>query len=277
MTTLVTLADHRRAQRVANQHRALERIAPTVRHGVVGLREEEFSVPGVELIAHVNSPKPHLARARNLAGGWAAQAGDDEVIIFLDADCLPAPGLVERYEAALAEHPDAVVSGPVTYLAEGDSGDERVASFVADPGLLIGLADPHEARPRLAENAQRVATDEEYSVFWSLTFALTGATWRRLRSEWGGFDEDFSGYGGEDTDFGWQLREHGVPLWWVGGAHAFHVWHPVSSPPWENLPDIVVNANVFHDKWGLWPMEDWLRTFERAGAVELHAGRWRQV
>jgi hypothetical protein len=55
------------------------------------------------------------------------------------------------------------------------------------------------------------------------------------------------------------------------------VWHPVSSPPWENLTDIVANANTFYEKWGQWAMLDWLKEFEAAGAVRRVKDRWELV
>lgn len=279
MITVVTLADINRRERVAAQHEYLLQTAQDAgeeppRHGVVILGPEEFAVDGVEVIAHLADRQPHLAAARNLAGDWAAtsEVGLDaahETIIFLDADCVPGSDLLSRYRQALEQEPEAVVTGPVTYLQEADSQLEQIRAGAQNPSWLGQLRQPHPARPDIAGTQMRQATKQEYDVFWSLTFALTSSTWQCIRRSWGGFDETFRGYGGEDTDFGWQMREHGVPVCWVGGADAFHVWHPVSSPPWEHLHDIVENANRFYAKWGKWPMKDWLDAFERDGAVQL--------
>jgi hypothetical protein len=54
---------------------------------------------------------------------------------------------------------------------------------------------------------------------------------------------------------------------WVGGAHAFHQFHPVSDPPVEHLHDIVRNAEIFHQRWGWWPMEGWLTAFHERGLI----------
>jgi hypothetical protein len=54
---------------------------------------------------------------------------------------------------------------------------------------------------------------------------------------------------------------------WVGGAHAFHQFHPVSDPPVEHVHDIVRNAKVFHQRWGWWPMSNWLNAFEQRGLI----------
>ncbi|WP_425466922.1 galactosyltransferase-related protein [Rarobacter faecitabidus] len=54
---------------------------------------------------------------------------------------------------------------------------------------------PHPARPAPAPG--EIVAGGSYDLFWSLTFALSSATWQRI----GGFDEGYCGYGGEDTDF----------------------------------------------------------------------------
>ena len=90
---------------------------------------------------------------------------------------------------------------------------------------------------------------------------MTTRTWRRL----GGFCEDYTGYGGEDTDFGQIARVVGVGLAWVGGAHAYHQHHPVQDPPVDHLDDILVNATLFHRRWGWWPMRGLLDAFAAQG------------
>jgi GT2 family glycosyltransferase len=123
------------------------------------------------------------------------------------------------------------------------------------------LINPHPARP--APRAGEVIATADYALFWSLSFALTASTWRQI----GGFCERYRGYGGEDTDFAQTARATGVPMRWVGGAHAFHQFHPVSDPPVEHVHDIVRNATIFHQRWGWWPMANWLDAFERRGLI----------
>ncbi|WP_042410524.1 hypothetical protein, partial [Corynebacterium jeddahense] len=130
---------------------------------------------------------------------------------------------------------------------------------------VVAAPDPHPARPDPAPG--ELVDAEDYNLFWSLSFALTARTWQRIDATFGAFDPTYEGYGGEDTDFARELERHGIPLVWVGGAHAFHQWHPVSSPPWEHLEDIVANANRFYAKWGSFPMQGWLDAFVAEGAV----------
>jgi hypothetical protein len=117
-----------------------------------------------------------------------------------------------------------------------------------------------------------VAPTTDYELFWSLSFAVSTPTWQRI----GGFFTGYRGYGGEDTDFGQLAAAAEVPMWWVGGADAFHQFHPVSDPPVEHLADILANAAVFQQRWGWWPMSGWLDGFEELGLIRRDdAGRPR--
>jgi GT2 family glycosyltransferase len=198
-----------------------------------------------------------LARARNTGAEAALQAGA-ELLVFLDVDCIPGRDLMARYAhtAAHPDHHDALLCGPVTYLPPAGPGGYR-------PGDL--QENPHPARPAPAGDEVLVGSD--YQLFWSLSFALAAPTWRRI----GGFCELYRGYGGEDTDFAQSAAAAGVGLRWVGGAHAFHQHHPVSKPPVQHLHDIVRNAQLFHQRWGWWPMTGWLDAFEARGLIERDA------
>ncbi|QJU54644.1 galactosyltransferase-related protein [Herbiconiux sp. KACC 21604] len=205
-----------------------------------------------------------LARARNVGAATAALHGAS-TFVFLDVDCVPAPGAVEAYAAA-AEHPataDRLLCGPVTYLPAPGPGGYRLDELPA-------LDSPHAARPAPAPGEVQLGGPHE--LFWSLSFALTHEVWQRL----GGFHEGYSGYGGEDTDVAFTARMRGVELAWIGSARAYHQHHPVQSPPVEHLDDILRNARTFHERWGSWPMQGWLDQFERAGLVQRDADGYRR-
>jgi len=204
-----------------------------------------------------------LGAARNAGASAAVDAGA-QLLIFLDADCVPGPDLVARYRAASESHPDAVLCGPVTYLAPGVDVD--------DPHALAVATAPHASRPNPGDRHVQRATAAEYALFWSLSFAVTAATWSRTAR----FDEGYEGYGGEDTDFAYSLRLRGIPIAWVGGAHAYHQHHPTSSPPWQHLDDILRNGSRFAARWGEWPMTGWLEAFAEAGAVSWDGSTWRR-
>ncbi|MFC7794785.1 glycosyltransferase family 2 protein [Streptomyces cinereoruber] len=204
-----------------------------------------------------------LAAARNAGARRALNAGAD-LLVFLDVDCVPGPDLLARY-ADVAED-GALLCGTVAYLPPPPDGGYRLDE-------LPQLAPPHPGRPAPPED--EVLTGGDHRLFWSLSFAVTAAAWRRI----GGFCEDYTGYGGEDTDFARTAAARDVDLWWVGGAPAHHQYHPVSRPPVEHLDDILRNGALFRGRWGEWPMEGWLRDFARLGLVshDIRTDSWHRL
>ncbi|MEO7421924.1 MAG: galactosyltransferase-related protein [Ornithinibacter sp.] len=241
--------------------------------GVEGVVQVAPTPPWPLRVVHVPRQDSHLplARARNVGVSEAVAAGCERLVL-LDVDCIPSAGLVDRYCEVLGsvstqdDGAPRVLCGEVAYLPLLPEGMKP-----SDPDRL-GTARPHPARPVLATDAIQV--EQDVTRFWSLSFAMTVPDWCTV----GGFDEAYVGYGGEDTDYGQRLRSAGGQMLWVGGAGAFHQYHPVRFPPVQHLEDIVRNANLFAQRWGWWPMEGWLAEFAGAGlAVRSSDGRWHAV
>ena len=200
MTVSVLTIAHGRADHLANVIRGLARQAVPPLELVIAVMDDApyTGLPDTAFPIHqllLPGQPARLAAARNAAA--AAALGDD--LVFLDVDCIPEPGLLADYTAAL-RWIDGLVMGEVRYLPAGANA----------PGWTF------EAFEAVAEkhcDRQGPPTDSELSVctdyrcFWSLNFAMRATTFRRL----GGFDERYVGYGGEDTDFGRVVQTAGVP------------------------------------------------------------------
>lgn len=192
-----------------------------------------------------------LAAARNLG----ARQASGEHLLFLDVDCIPRRNLIATMSGAL-ETRDALICAEVRYLGPLDrhlDNDEQM--------LTAALLHPVRSFP-----ATGLKPEANPGLFWSLAFGIRRDSFAKL----GGFDEDFTGYGAEDTDFGFRAVDASLPLLLLGGTGAFHQHHDVYSPPIQHLPDIVRNANRFHAKWQKWPMDGWLRSFEAMGLVRFN-------
>lgn len=196
-------------------------------------------------------PMP-LAAARNRS----AEAARGDVLIFLDVDCIPGPGLVAAYAGAGT---DGLLLGEVLYLSEGAVG----ADF--DVTHLDRLGRVHPAKPPIPETGLRLEPDAK--ELWGLSFALPAAAYRSL----GGMDEGYAGYGAEETDFAVRLSAAGLPTNWVAGARAYHQHHPVHVPPLQHFDPILRNAARFHARHGHWCMEYWLSQFRDAGLIAWDA------
>jgi GT2 family glycosyltransferase len=221
-------------------------------HGAAEAAATQAQPPLTAVHVEVPDSRLPLAQARNAGADRAIEAGAD-LLVFLDVDCIPAPGMVQRYvDCANEDRTPRLLCGPVAYLPPPPPDGYDLAR-------LGELADPHPARPRPAEN--QTLRDGDPRLFWSLSFAVHPDVWTRI----GGFCEQYRGYGGEDTDFGQRAAAAGVRLDWTGGADAYHQFHPSGDPPVEHLDDVLANARIFFRRWGWWPMTGWLTEFQRLG------------
>ena len=192
-----------------------------------------------------------LPGARNAAANKAT--GDR--LIFLDVDCIPAKDMLAEYDKACDRRPDAIVMGNVHYLPHKISN-----SWTEE--TLREISEPHPKRD--ISNIASLEKEENYGLFWSLSFALS----RDLFNQLGGFSDCYPSYGAEDTDFAWKARAQGIDLIWVPEALSFHQFHTSIVPPWHNFKSITYNAKVFYERWGEWPMEGWLKVFAEEGYID---------
>lgn len=195
-----------------------------------------------------------LAKARN----HAASVARNDWLVFLDVDCIPDANLIDHFIASFCE--DRLWMGNARYLPAGATSKKWNLSD------LQRLAHQHPLQPVVEPG--RAYPSDRYELFWSLCFAIS----RRAFDLIGGFDESFSGYGGEDTDFAFSAREAGVPFGFVG-ATAYHQHHTVCKPPLNHFEAIVQNARRFRDKWGVWPMGSWLSAFAEREMIAMDADR----
>jgi hypothetical protein len=213
---------------------------------IVNMAEAPLDLPAVDFavdVIHLPSCGLPLAQARNLA---AARAKCDK-LLFLDVDCIPMRGLLPAVAQALDSF-DGLLCAEIRYLAAADLDLEW------DEALLLRTAATHPARDFPQQGLQR---QNNYGLFWSLAFALG----RRQFQFLGGFDERFTGYGAEDTEFAFRAQDAGLELAFLGGAGAFHQHHDIFDPPLQHFNDIVKNAQRFREIRGTWPMLGWLSAF----------------
>ena len=193
-----------------------------------------------------------LAAARNKA----AEIATGEKLIFLDVDCICDRHLLEVFDYHLNQT-DALYTGSVRYLHRTHSSQRNWTLE-----SLERQSSPHELQGREVTGKERIS--HPYEMFWSLCFGIRKKTFDRI----GGFDTDYTGYGGEDTDFSFQARSHGIPLYKIS-ARAYHQFHPTYAPPLNHLTEIVNHARIFYRKWNTLPMEKWLRQFADLGYITL--------
>lgn len=258
----VLVIAHGRAGHLQRLLTAVDRSIDRPTEVIVVYMDEPTPAPfscGVSVrIVHISSSDEDtglpLARARNAAAAAAKTAN----LVFLDVDCIPSADLFTALVGTLHPGPVLTMAEP-RYLRgplepEGEVNEAQLRAFSV----------PHHARTGLHTGT----TMSRHEMFWSLGFAITASGFTQVR----GFDEGFSGYGGEDTDFAFRAREAGLSMCFVP-APVFHQHHGVHKPPLNHFVSIIDNARRFYARWHSWPMEGWLGAFTELGLIDWDAGR----
>ncbi len=188
-----------------------------------------------------------IAEARNLG----ATSSSNEHLIFLDVDCIPSARFFEQIFHQ-GKTTKTLIMGNPRYLTK------KVFRGIRENQLKkISIFHPH--RPTV----DRLEISKDWRLFWSLCFYIP----KSLFIEIGGFDENYTGYGAEDTDFSLTLKQKGNYQFLLSEAVVYHQQHPVYSPPVHQLDSIIANAEKFYNKWGIWVMENWLEAFQQHGLI----------
>jgi glycosyltransferase involved in cell wall biosynthesis len=163
----------------------------------------------------------------------AMAAARAEVILALDSDVLPGPFLVQAHLDRHRDRPgELVIAGAMAGYPSAitDRGPERMQApppeelFDRLPELLMKdhalWADPR--RDILARWPGLVGCP----FGWLFIYGFNMSFGRRAALEAGGFDEQFSGWGSEDTEFTYRLHRRGLAMRYEPRAWAVHTPHP---------------------------------------------------
>ncbi|MXZ98385.1 MAG: glycosyltransferase [Acidimicrobiaceae bacterium] len=159
-----------------------------------------------------------LARARN-AG---ARAADHEILVFLDCDMMPEEGWLAEHARWHHAANDALTLGFRAHVeVDGiDAGAVRTR-----PGSLAELfADRPSDRPAWIEfhmTRTRQLTSDDDDLFRVVTGGNLGIS-RSFFESVGGYDETFTQWGAEDTEFGYRAYTMGGLLVPVRDALCWH-------------------------------------------------------
>ncbi len=186
-----------------------------------------------------------LAAARNM-GITATKTGN---VIFIDADCIVSPTLFASMLMDLQA--ENIIAAYPLYLP-----------VVPDTGNYDDLKNKaviHPARARIP-----AGEPVQHLHFWSLIFAIQKQTFEKI----GGFDESFTGYGAEDTDFAMMFHRAGIRQIFVRD-YVLHQYHDKHDPPLNHFDSIIENATRYRQKWHVLPMRRWLSAFEEMRLIKI--------
>lgn len=164
---------------------------------------------------------------RNLA---AARAQGD-YLVFLDGDCIPMADFAQQH--LLLAEPGWFVAGNRVLLARAYT-DQLLTGSSPSPALhwthwqwlharLTGISN--RALPWLRLTLGR--TRKKRATQWEVMKSCNLGVWKQDYVAINGFDETFSGWGHEDSDFAVRMIRHGI--YQKDGRYAvpvLHLWHP---------------------------------------------------
>lgn len=207
----------------------------------------EFNVP-IRLVTRPHQGVCRSAQVRNNGARAAIEAGaaPDDLLIFFDGDCCPAPESLKNYEALFAtpgSSPVSLVLGHWCTLTP-----EQTQAF--DEAALAAGRWPVTPSPRELQKLPARQRRYHRQMFFrklglgkshkpklaSGNFGVRVSAFTAVN----GFDELYEGYGQEDDDLGRRLYKSGArAVMGVDRCLVFHQWHPTRQPgPWETAPGV---------------------------------------
>ena len=165
-------------------------------------------------------------------------ASSHEQIIILDCDMLPLPSLVESYMKYAHVSKKAVLIGGRRYVNTDDVTHEDI---LLDINSATSLPSLRTDTGQVPTNGLPPSEDWRYKIYRTTNNlkdskypfrAFCGGNVcfnKHLIETVGGFDEDFTAWGAEDTEFGYRVYNHGFWLIPVEGAGALHQEPPHGS------------------------------------------------
>ena len=199
---------------------------------------EAFARNASFTIRYVSQPDEGFRRSRIL--NQAVRESAAKYLIFADADCVPHAQFVEAHcrrrglRTVLCGRRVNLSEGISRRLTPGDILAGRLEHFsparVFD--VLLGRGGHWDEGMLLKNRALHRLINYKEPTLLGCNFSLE----RSLLEEINGFNEDFVGYGGEDTELEYRLRLAGARFRWVRHlAIQYHLHHPLRAGNQQNL------------------------------------------
>jgi glycosyltransferase involved in cell wall biosynthesis len=188
----------------------------------------EFAADSPVSIHYWQQSKRGQASARNLG----IREAKGEIILFTDDDIIPAPDCVAEHLRWHDRHPElhAAVLGYVTWCP-----DVRPTPFMR----WFGLDGPLFAYAHFHGKSEL-----DFRAFYTCNLSLKTDFLRRTE----GFDEEFKGYGYEDTELGYRLQKNGMRLLYNPRAVGYHYKHVKFADACHRAQQVAVAFPIFERK-----------------------------
>lgn len=182
--------------------------------------------------SHVWQPDEGFRKSRIL--NQAIASSNTELLIFIDGDCIPLPDFIEK--TSRLYEPDSILAGQRILLSQGftrrleTAGNLQVCPSRRSATWLLRFlkGDVNRISPflSLGDSAWRIARPNRYELVRGCNFAVS----RESLILVGGFEEEFEGWGFEDSELAVRLINSGLRVKSLRfSSPVLHLWHPEAS------------------------------------------------
>ncbi|RJG42430.1 glycosyltransferase [Motilimonas pumila] len=267
---------------MSTQNKAISVIIPTynraelLRHTLVSLTKQSLSQQAFEVIVVDDGSVDHseavcqefkqsldikyfhqqdkgfrAGKARNI--GAAIAEGD--YLIFIDTSVVLSSQALEKHLQVhqASEQPTSIIGYVYAFGLRGkeiEHIEPMMSSDNADVSLMyldsIGANDQRHGQYELM-GADLSRWPAPFDIFWTCHVSVE----RKLFLSVGGFDENFTSWGGEDVDLGIRLFQAGSRFHMQKDICSFHWPHPEEGEESKNNEGVNI-AQDLHKKYQLW-------------------------
>lgn len=184
----------------------------------------------------------------------AIRKSSGDYLVFLDGDCLARPNFIENHRR-LAEENFFVTGNRVLISENYTKALLTSSSHPFNPSLLelIKLRKKSDVN-KIFSLLDLTSFDffrKTQQLNWKKLRGCNFAAWKKDILEVNGFDENFKGWGFEDSDFAVRMLNHGIKR--KDGSFSttvFHLFHPEankaqSGPSWDILMERLKNKTFY--------------------------------
>lgn len=187
---------------------------------------------------------PWRSRARNT--GW--KAADGEVVIFLDSDMLVRSDYLLEMDKCFQLNKDIQVVGTRLMLLE-DIDEECVINGELFENYTFDKVGPLRCGLRHLVFNKFSYNSSAYLYPWFYVYTCSVAVPKKWLEITGGYDENFIGFGVEDTELAYRLHLKGVKVIYTSKLESIHQYHACPYyVPKHKLGEVERNVYYFIEK-----------------------------
>lgn len=164
-------------------------------------------------------------------------------VLFLDGDVVPAPNVCAEHARYGAD--PHIVCGARRHIPEAAVA-HLTPELVPELASLVSAEDEryrlhgkiYGPTAQLLARGVRTVPLPSHRLVWSFQLSVPTATAQRI----GGFNEEFTEYGGEDQEFGHRLQQAGGRLLGRFDLICYHLDHPRRTGDWKRRVAMSISA-----------------------------------